>query len=526
MAARQDTLNRRVSDLVVESRIEATWDPRSGQTTQILTAVGTSARQRRLKTEETWTRKRVLGNGAFGTVWPEEATATDGSGSSDRIPKLRAVKEIRKRPNEPASDFHRELEAIAKFSHESPAWWVKIGDFGISKRVEGSAALTTMEFGTRGYMAPEMLGIYTNRRQERASSGSAITPAVDVWAVGEIAHRMLTHKSTFTPEGDVWSYVKEGSSFPVHELKNVGASAQSISFIQGAMAAASRNRLTAEEATKHAWLRSHEFIEETESRSSSESNREMTPTDLALLLQKASGAWTSEVKTPGMARDESNGISDDLVVEESHAAESQYATEVSPEADDGTPASLVTQPTDDGHEDESVVLQKPRRRRRNFAASVADASESSKDPKPSRHLAHKSSINNRKLPQADKDAIQRLVLPKPNASRGQQRKSKKRNFKRGSSPSMLTAEAAQRRMLEIEKESLPSTTRAPQASRVMQHADQDNALRKKVERPIDPLGRESHRAKDHWALLWKSLMPVLHLLSQRGYQASGHDYLT
>ncbi|KAF7547010.1 hypothetical protein G7Z17_g8020 [Cylindrodendrum hubeiense] len=370
-------LEPRMSDLVVESKIDATWDPATEQTTHVRTAVGVSARLRRLKTEETWQRKRVLGHGAYGTVWLEQRIAKSGSQHGES--NLRAIKEIRKRPEASAYFFHRELEAIAKFSHErfkhcfvyslgwfendnslfiimeyikhgdlqqyltkpfpepevqqialqvaealqlmhesgfahrdlkpgnilvsqkGPAWWVKIADFGISKRTGASTILRTMEIGTRGFMAPEILGLYCpddfddeeDDSDDNAHDDSlAYTPAVDLWALGEIAHRMLTGKPVFVAQKRIWSYVTKGTPFPTNELQSVGTSPQGIKFIQQVMAASPKSRLTATDAIKHEWLESHEFIDETKSRSSTDSARELPPSTVAELNYEPSAKWT------------------------------------------------------------------------------------------------------------------------------------------------------------------------------------------------------------------------------------------
>ena len=66
---------------------------------------------------------------------------------------------------------------------ESPAW-VKIGDFGLAKLARNGTAFCTEVFSA-GYSAPEM-GINIG------SDSSEYTNAVDIWAAGCIAHRMLT----------------------------------------------------------------------------------------------------------------------------------------------------------------------------------------------------------------------------------------------------------------------------------------------------------------------------------------------
>ncbi|KAH7153360.1 kinase-like domain-containing protein [Dactylonectria macrodidyma] len=373
------SLEPRISDLVVESQIEATWDPTTEQTTHIRTAVGVSARRRRLKTEEIWKRKRILGRGAFGTVWLEERIASSGPSHGDES-NLRAIKEIRKRAKISAYEFHRELEAIAKFSHQrfvhcftrslgwfeneeslfitmeyikygdlqhyltkpfpepevrqialqiaealqlmhdsgfahrdlkpsnimvfqkGPAWWVKLADFGISKRVEESTVLRTMEIGTRGFMAPEILGLYCpddfddeeleDDDDEGVHDALSYTPAVDLWALGEITHRLLTQKPAFIANKRLWSYVTKGTPFPANELQVAGTSAQGIKFIQEAMAASPKGRLTAEDAINHEWLENHEFIDEERSRSSTESDRELHPSGMTVSDYEPSAEWT------------------------------------------------------------------------------------------------------------------------------------------------------------------------------------------------------------------------------------------
>jgi hypothetical protein len=58
-------------------------------------------------------REDNLGTGAFGTVWLEKLITENGE------EKYRAVKEIRKRVHgSKIIDYNRELEAIAKFSHQ------------------------------------------------------------------------------------------------------------------------------------------------------------------------------------------------------------------------------------------------------------------------------------------------------------------------------------------------------------------------------------------------------------------------
>lgn len=72
------------------------------------TGTGTTPRQRRVRKEERWKKETRLGSGAFGIVWLERCIQGDGTGS------FRAVKKI---PKLESSNYYRELEAVALFSH-------------------------------------------------------------------------------------------------------------------------------------------------------------------------------------------------------------------------------------------------------------------------------------------------------------------------------------------------------------------------------------------------------------------------
>lgn len=101
-----------ISDLVLETKIDTVFRADHAETRHIRPLVGRSARNRQQKTEETWQRKRCLGEGSFGTVWLEHCVAGQTS------QKARAVKQIRKGNSLPPEMLYRELETIAKFSHE------------------------------------------------------------------------------------------------------------------------------------------------------------------------------------------------------------------------------------------------------------------------------------------------------------------------------------------------------------------------------------------------------------------------
>ena len=99
------------SDLVRDSRLRTKFYSSYTQHTYYVS--GVTARQRIVKKEERWQRGGTLGSGAFGTVWLEKLV------SDQDETKQRAVKEIRKNTHRSdAIDYSRELEAIAKFSHE------------------------------------------------------------------------------------------------------------------------------------------------------------------------------------------------------------------------------------------------------------------------------------------------------------------------------------------------------------------------------------------------------------------------
>lgn len=68
-------------------------------------------------------------------------------------------------------------------------WWVKVADFGISKRAKEASGMTTL-MGTPEYMTPEMLqrGIVLED-----------LAAVDIWAVGVMTFNMLTRQAAFQP---------------------------------------------------------------------------------------------------------------------------------------------------------------------------------------------------------------------------------------------------------------------------------------------------------------------------------------
>ncbi len=100
----------RISDLVQDAELQTRFHPE--YTVHIYTETGPTVQERAILREEYWKRQKFVGGGSYGRVWLEKCV------KGQREVELRAVKEVVKSPHASKQiDYHRELEAMSKFSH-------------------------------------------------------------------------------------------------------------------------------------------------------------------------------------------------------------------------------------------------------------------------------------------------------------------------------------------------------------------------------------------------------------------------
>lgn len=111
--------------------------------------------------------------------------------------------------------------------------------------------------GTIPYMAPELLF------HEPSSSIPINHQAADMWALGEMAYRLLTKTAVFPTHNILVNYLMNPALFPTERLSNQDASSDATSFIRSLMEPHPDKRLTSEKAMEHAWvtpLKSHRAL--------------------------------------------------------------------------------------------------------------------------------------------------------------------------------------------------------------------------------------------------------------------------
>ncbi|VUC20416.1 unnamed protein product [Clonostachys rosea] len=144
---------------------------------------------------------------------------------------------------------HRDVKPKNILIKQQPPmqWWVKLGDFGISKHGE---EVTSHQYirGTESFMPPEL------RFQWKTSEELAY--AIDMWSLGEMVFRALTGRPTFKVEQLV-GYCEKRLNFPISPLSDVGASENVIDFIQKLVLPDPAVRLTSDEASEHPWIGMH-----------------------------------------------------------------------------------------------------------------------------------------------------------------------------------------------------------------------------------------------------------------------------
>lgn len=155
------------------------------------------------------------------------------------------------------NDFaHRDLKPsnilIRKIKSKDDDWWVKIGDFGISKRAEeGMTALRTFS-GTAGFLAPEVLVQSGYLDAPDLTNQGGYTFAVDIWSLGEIIYRATCGVSPFVT--GLAAYANLKAEFPLTKLKELDISEEGINLIKQLMKAKPDERLTATQALEHSWF--------------------------------------------------------------------------------------------------------------------------------------------------------------------------------------------------------------------------------------------------------------------------------
>ena len=133
---------------------------------------------------------------------------------------------------------------------KGPDWWVKIADFGISKRATEGVTVLRTQTGTPAFAAPEVLGFL----RPGDESDDSYTNAVDIWSLGVITFLILTGKILFKDSRRLGQYVAGSFTFPLDALLASKASTQGCEFVRSLMAIHSEDRPGVKECLQHPWL--------------------------------------------------------------------------------------------------------------------------------------------------------------------------------------------------------------------------------------------------------------------------------
>ncbi|KAJ0418850.1 hypothetical protein BJY00DRAFT_302507 [Aspergillus carlsbadensis] len=189
-----------------------------------------------------------------------------------------------------------------------PRWWVKIGDFGFSKRTSGDTSLHSF-VGTRKYLAPEVLGLHphwavattTNSSNNGEGGGYRCTYPMDMWSLGITAFYMFCHDYPFH-DRELVAYL--AVPFPLTSLTDRTISEDACAFIKALMTVDPSKRLTAAEGLKHPLLAEEPFMEDPSQ--APERLQSMPRTRMSALFPSVTNAsvswpissttWTSDVQ--------------------------------------------------------------------------------------------------------------------------------------------------------------------------------------------------------------------------------------
>lgn len=132
---------------------------------------------------------------------------------------------------------------------KGPDWWVKIADFGISKRRHELTSLQTLQRGTFGFAAPEAVGFSGENLR------GSLAAALDMWSLGAVAFQIMTNTGAFPNFVELAEYCSGKKGFPTARLRAHGVSPDGQDFVASLMRLKPEERLLADEARQHPWIR-------------------------------------------------------------------------------------------------------------------------------------------------------------------------------------------------------------------------------------------------------------------------------
>lgn len=138
---------------------------------------------------------------------------------------------------------HRDIKPANIFVvQKDPIWWVKIGDFSISKSTITKQTSLHTQVGTQGYQAPETLGLVATGKGSRYSS------QCDIWSFGCLVYELLVAQVPFADVGTLINYCNGRGQFPALHLTRAGATWMFTEFIQTLLQVDPQERPTADQA--------------------------------------------------------------------------------------------------------------------------------------------------------------------------------------------------------------------------------------------------------------------------------------
>ncbi|EGU84762.1 hypothetical protein FOXB_04726 [Fusarium oxysporum f. sp. conglutinans Fo5176] len=154
---------------------------------------------------------------------------------------------------------HRDLKPANILIKSCPpsAWWIKLGDFGLSKRATVTQ-MPSIAGGTPGFMAPDIMEILLYRESGDRSHPPSIPHdkwvAADLWSLGETLVRMVLGKAAFRSHEHLMGFYLGRMPFPLCQSEGLGLSLDMLDFIQQAMTAKATDRITSHAGLSHPWV--------------------------------------------------------------------------------------------------------------------------------------------------------------------------------------------------------------------------------------------------------------------------------